>query len=104
MLFSSRYIGILLVLAMLIGITVVFVITSIRPAHPVKWGIFTRCDGIDEPIDEIRISSCPNWPLVGYCNFSAYQVTIELFFTPGKFPTRCPNSRSTTDALTFFKY
>ena len=86
--FSKKHTSAVLAFAVLFLITVVSVVFILKCAGPVKRGMFTRCDGIDEPIDEIKIDACPDWPLLGYCEISqisAVSVTLELFFTPGKF-------------------
>ena len=73
----------------LIVIVVVLVIIS-RSGSPkapevVTRGIFKRCDGLSDPIDDIEISSCPNCQEVGYCEFGGLKgVTLWLSFTPSK--------------------
>ena len=52
---------------------------------PVTRGIFKRCDGLSDPIDDITISSCPNWDKLGYCELKDLtKLDITLSFTPSK--------------------
>lgn len=48
-------------------------------------GIFKRCDGSPEPLGDIKISSCPDSYLAGYCEIkSDAPVVLEFTFTSGK--------------------
>ena len=76
-------------LTVLIGIVVVVVVlvvnrTPSKSEEPEKPAIFTRCDGLSDPV-EIKISSCPNSAQDGYCRLDNLEKTkIELSFIPSK--------------------
>ena len=115
---SRKHIIIAAAVAVLIVITIVLLVLMLKPASksaeppeppkpvgPVKQGIFTRCDEIDEPIDEISIRSCrDDSDLLGYCKVPRNDdVILTASFTPGKFElseasqlysSECSNSRA----------
>ena len=84
-------------LAVLIVIVVVLVVVSRKdsPKGPevVTRGIFKRCDGLSDPIDDIYIGSCPHNDDVGFCELEAGKNTdVTLSFTPSKWQFSCDQS------------
>lgn len=80
------------VIIVIVGIVFVFVPKSDKSVSDpnnkvqgVKSGIFTRCDKVNAPLEEIKISSCPKPETVGYCEMKTDATTnMEFIFTPGK--------------------
>lgn len=71
--------------AVLITVTVAVVLVSRKGSEPVRPGIFKRCHGRSDPVEGIRISSCPSSTEVGYCEIDVDLVTkLELDFTAGE--------------------
>lgn len=84
---SQRNIIIAGAAAVAVIIIIAVVVISRRDPGPVKSGIFTRCDGRQDPIDEIKISACAgDNSKTGLCEIAADKDTkVEFSFTAGKY-------------------
>lgn len=64
---------------------VLIVVVLVSMKGPVTRGIFKRCDGRPDPIEEIKIDSCMNSSKGSYCEINSDRGAIfEIDFTPGK--------------------
>ena len=80
--------------AAVVIVTIIIVVVVVNKKGSDGSGIFnTQCNKLAEPIDEIKIKSCPDSAKDGFCKLTSTEATeVELSFTPSKWRNNFHNS------------